>query len=164
MTVDSVIGADPGVTTGVCFAEYENGLLVGRMILQVEGARVVSLLDAQIRYLNAEIPIIGRRVASVEAWEEGPAAGRGKPGRVTRQLVMEIAEALQANGYFVRTRRAADVKPWASDGRLVKGGLADDETALHGKLRDGYDAARQVLFAAHEHGITTDPLIRKRET
>ena len=159
---DSCIGVDPGVTTGICFAEYENGLLIGRMVLQVEGSRAVFLLDAQIRHLFAEIPFTGRRVASVEAWEEGPAAGRSRPGKVTRQLVMEIAEALQLHGYLTRTRRAADVKPWASDKRLVAAGLAEDETALHGKLRDGYDAARQLLYGAREAGVITDPLIRKR--
>lgn len=146
----------------MCFLDYCDGRLTGRTLLQCDGASAVGVLTAILSCGYGPGAAIGRRVASVEKWVEGaPAGARGKPAKVTRQLVVELAEACEMFGYAVKIRPAGDVKPWASDRLLVKAGAADDEQALHGKLRDGYDAARHCLYGAHEAGIIAHPLLRR---
>jgi hypothetical protein len=157
---DSCIGLDPGEVTGICLLDYDAGVLTGTTILQVDAGSAVGVLQAVLTVNHPSYR--GRRVASVEKWVEGsPAAARGRPAKVTRQLVMALAEMCEMFGYAVRLRPAADVKPWGSDKRLVAAGIAEKEQALHGKLRDGYDAARHALYGAHEAGIARDPLRRK---
>lgn len=169
MTADSCIGLDPGETTGICLLDYENGRLTGTTVLQVDAASAVGVLQAvlTVHYIDCNATMsypgrtFGRRIASVEAWTEGaPAAGRGRPAKVTRQLVMALAEMCEMAGYRVKIRKPADVKPWASDRRLVAAGIAGSEQALHGKLRDGWDAARHALYGAWEAGAVADPLRR----
>lgn len=169
---DSCVGCDPGPTTGLCFLDYNDGLLVGRTVLQCDGgsAPVVlkGMLTAYYTDVHATMSFDGRtfrrRVGSVEKFVTGASAGsRGKNADVTRQLVMELAEVLQLFGYVTRIRSAADVKPWATNKR-VAAGLNLAEKDLTDSLRHGWDAARHCLRGAHEAGVITDPLIGKRNT
>lgn len=159
--VDSCIGVDPGPTTGICFLDFCDGLLVGKTVLQVDGASAAIVLKGMITAYYTEFPggvNIGRRAGSVEKFVTGTSAGsRGKAADVTRELVMECAEALEMFGYPVRIRPAADVKPWASNKRLAAG-LGLKEKDLTDSLRHGWDAGRHCLFGAREAGIIADPL------
>jgi hypothetical protein len=177
VTLDSCVGADPGPATGLCFLDYDSGRLVGRTLLQVIGPDAPVVLKGMLLAYYGEYPKgfdaqgsysrnikIGRRVASAEKFVTGASAGsRGKPAEVTRQLVMELAEVLELFGYAVTIRPAADVKPWASDKRLVAAGVVNSEKGMHGDMNHAYDAARHCLYGAHEAGVIRDPLIRKRE-
>jgi hypothetical protein len=162
--ISSCVGADPGPATGLCFLDYDRGHLVGRTLLQSEGATAAyvlqSLIEGRCRTLDpAET---GKRIASVEKFVTGAGAGsRGKNADVTRQLVMELTEVLQMSGYTVTIRPAADVKPWASNKRLVAAGIYSSEKAMHSDMGHAADAARHCLYGAHEAGITADPLIRR---
>lgn len=162
--IDSCAGVDPGPTTGICLLDYAAGRLIGKTVLQVDGgsaAIVLGYLLAGIATSAAERGVvIGRRAGSVERWVEGPAAGR-KHAKVTRQIEMECAEALELFGYPVRIRPAADVKPRWTSKRLVAAGLAADEKGLTDDLRHGWDAARHCLCGAREAGIIADPLLRR---
>jgi hypothetical protein len=163
--IDSCIGCDPGPATGLAFLDFEGGRLVGRTLLQSEGATAVYVLKGLLLayYGNdtAALPI-GRRVASVEKFVTGQSAGsRGKNADVTRQLVMELAEVLELFGYVVRIRPAADVKPWATGKRLVAAGVYSSEKAMHSDMGHAADAARHCLYGARESGVVSDPLARR---
>lgn len=158
--VDSCIGADPGPATGLCFLDYDNGKLVGRTLLQCDAGSSVIVLKGMLAAYYADGRVL-RRTASVEQFRSGASAGSAVKGaQVTRQLVMELAEALQLYGYQVRIRPAADVKPWASDRRLTAAGVVAG--AMHGDMNHAYDAARHCLYGAKEAGVITDPLLRRR--
>jgi len=158
--IDSSIGIDPGPATGMCFLDYHEGRLVGRVLLQADGSTARYVLRAM---LTAYYGGSGRRSASVERFVSGRSAGSaGADADVTRQLVMELTEELQLFGYSPVIRPAADVKPWATDKRLEAAGITG-ESGVHGKLRDAYDAARHALYGAKIAGITPDPLLRRKE-
>lgn len=159
--IDSAVGADPGPATGLCFLDYRDGILVGRMLLQAAAdcapAVLRDLLESRKNGMAA-----GRRAGSVEKFVTGQSAGsRGKAADVTRQLVMELAEVLQMFGYTVAIRPAADVKPWASNKRLVAAGIVPSEKGLHSDMNHSYDAARHCLYGAKEAGVIQDPLLRR---
>ncbi len=163
--IDSAIGVDPGPTTGICFLDYYDGQLVGKTVLQCDGGSAAIVLKGMITAYYTEFPggaNIGRRVGSVEKFVTGASAGsRGRAADVTRELVMECAEALQLFGYTVRIRPAADVKPKWTNKRLVAAGVAASDKALTDSLRHGWDAARHCLCGAREAGVIKDPLIGK---
>lgn len=161
----SVIGIDTGPTTGFCFLDYRvaNGAVLPIQpctvtLLQADGKSADAVLEAMLaRWYSAQSPIVGR-FGAVEKFVSGRGAGSvGKAAEVTRQLVMELTERLQLHGYPVKIRSAAEIKPWATDKRLERAGIAGDST-LHGKARDAYDAARHCLFAAVKDGKVRDPL------
>lgn len=157
MSIASSVGIDPGPTTGMAFLDYNEGRLVGRTVLQCDGATAAVVLRAMLHtyYASAEVD---KRAGSVEKFVTGSSAGsRGKNADVTRQLVMELAETLELFGYGVKIRSAADVKPWASNKRLAAG-LGLKEAQLTDSLRHGWDAARHALYGARDAGITADPL------
>lgn len=161
--IDSAVGVDPGYANGLAFLDFENGRLAERTLVTVnhESARGVLGAILYARYRNEGIR---RRIGSVEAWVDGrPGTSAGKEAKVTRQLVMEFAEELQEFGYTVQIRKAADVKPWATDKRLVKAGIYADDAALHGAGRHAADGCRHALFGAKEQGICPDPLRTRLE-
>lgn len=164
--IDSCIGGDPGPATGLAFLDYEDGRLVGRSLLQVIGADTpVVLRGMLIAYYSENFdtgPRVGKRVGSVEKFVTGASAGsRGKNADVTRQLVMELTEVLQEFGYTVTIRPAADIKPWATNKRLVAAGIVASEKAMHSDMGHAYDGARHCLYGAKEAGVIRDPLIRR---
>lgn len=162
--VDSCVGIDTGPATGFFFADYLAGELVARHLFQCDAASAEFVLTGHLRaYYPGKVivPVIGRRVGSVERFVGGAAAAsRGKNADVTRQLAFTLVEVLQGWGYTVKLRNAGEVKPWAGDKRLQAAGYVTG--AMHGDLNHGYDAGRHCLFGAVEAGITKDPLIGKR--
>jgi hypothetical protein len=166
----SVIGLDPGETTGMCFLNYYTfpddtwNPIPERILLQAEGSSSDHVLRAMLHaYYPAGNTEVTARYAGIERFVTGRAAGgRTKPGEITRQLVMQLAETCQLYGYSTKLRSASEVKPWATDKRLVKAQIAREETALHGKARDAYDGARHALFAAVADAKMKDPLARVR--
>jgi len=163
--IDSAVGADPGPATGLCFLEYSGGRLVGRTLVQATGDTAAHVLHAVLAYhhevMRAGGSSFGRKAGSVEKFVTGRSAGsRGKPADVTRQLEMELAEVLQMFGYPVEIRPAADVKPWASDKRLVAAGIVPSLKGMHGDMNHAYDGARHALYGARDAGIVQDPLLK----
>lgn len=159
--IDSCVGVDPGPATGLCLLDYRDGQLAGRMLLQAAADCAAAVLRDLLESRKNGM-IAGRRVGSVEKFVTGASAGsRGKAADVTRQLVMELAEVLQLFGYMVNIRPAADVKPWASNKRLVAAGIVASEKGMHGDMIHSYDAARHCLYGAHDAGVVADPLLRR---
>lgn len=156
---DSSVGVDPGPATGICLLDYDRGILAGRVLLQCDAGSAAVVLR-ELLIARKDTPV-RKRVGSVEKFVTGASAGsRGTAADVTRQLVMELAEVLQLFGYAVKIRPAADVKPWATNKRLVAAGIAPSERGMHGDMNHAYDGARQAVFGAKEAGIILDPLRR----
>lgn len=171
--ITSVVAVDPGPTTGIAFLDYHwveaTELHAGHwhpapesVLLQAEGKSAVKVLSAILRGRHADPAFsetVTGRFASVERFVTGRGAGsKGGNADTTRQLVMELTECLQLYGYSVQLRSAADVKPWATDKRLVRAGIADAASGIHGKARDAYDAARHALYCATWDAKMKDPL------
>jgi hypothetical protein len=160
----SVIGIDPGATTGLAFLDYclqpGGAYLLGKpVLLQAEGDSAVHVLEAMLRTWYGPDERVTGRFAGVERFVTGRSAGtRGPAAEVTRQLVMALAECCQVGGYRVQLRNAAVAKDWATDKRLIRAGIATADSGIHGKLRDGFDAARHGLYAAVWDAKMKDPL------
>lgn len=155
--IDSCIGADPGPATGLMFMDYEDARLVGWSAITVPGQCAVVTLKAHILAYYAGNHV-AKRVGSIEHFVTGQSAGsRGKAADVTRQLEMEIAEILQMFGYKTTIRPAADVKPWATDKRLVAAGIPLSVVGRT-EFRHAMDGGRHCIYGAREAGVIPDPL------
>jgi hypothetical protein len=154
--ITSVIGIDPGPTTGVCFLDYPEPLSLGPVqieIFQMEHSCVEHFLDAYIAaYYNR--PEVVRKFAQVEKFTTGNSAGtKGKKAELTRQCVMRYTEKLQLAGYKT-VIEPNTAKTWASDKRLERLGVTASKTSLvHGR-----DAARHAMYCAVKHAGRKDPL------
>jgi hypothetical protein len=152
--VHSVIGVDPGPSTGIAFLDYVEGKLAGAMHIQIDGKSAVACLEAILyRYYNNP-EAIELRLAQVEAFVTGQSAGtKGEDAEVTRQLAFNIAERLQMWGYSVQLRKKADVSSWGSDKRLKAAGVLRPPENRHAN-----DASRHALFCAVHDAHKPDPL------
>ena len=89
--VTSVIGADPGPTTGLAFVDYIDRKIAGKTILQVDGPSALIVLEAMLARYYADPEYIVRRAAGVEPFITGQSAGtRGVPAEVTRQMALQL--------------------------------------------------------------------------
>jgi hypothetical protein len=151
--VISVIGIDPGQTTGIAFVDYIGSVIRGKTILQVDGGSATIVLEAMLaRYYNGGA--VEKRFASIEPFVTGQGAGSRSPeGEITRQLAFQLGEQLQTWGYFVKRRKAADVKPWATDKVLKAAGVFGPP-----EMRHANDGARQALYAAVHDAYRPSPL------
>ena len=158
----SVIGCDPGPTTGLSFLDYADEKLVGWTVLQVDGNSAPGVLTAILAQGYAGPSAapgfhpgrIGKRYAQVEPFITGQGAGtRGPKADYTRQEAFKLLELLQMWGYAVQLRKAADVKPWASDKRLKAAGILRPPENRHGN-----DASRHAIFCAAHDARMPDPL------
>lgn len=152
MTRPTVIGVDPGQTTGVAL------LVPGRApeVLQCSPGLVLPVVRA-LTYTH------GPLVLAVERFVVGARSARSstpKAGQVTRDLIGALTDldSVEVGGAQVTVRvvlrSAAEVKPWATDRRLDAAGLL---TATKG-MRHAADACRHALFAqVHDAGLP-DPL------
>lgn len=154
----TVIGVDPGVTTGVAVFEYGKDL--GKQpivpLYQADAVGTPWLLEQLVKEhtLNGTIRYHAVVIA-VESYVAGR-HGKGSEGTVTREFVA-LCDLLASryNAKLVR-RNAGTVKPWATDARLHRHALFATEGMRHAR-----DAARHALFAAvHDFGVP-DPLSRK---
>jgi hypothetical protein len=159
----SIVGVDPGPTTGLCFLDYrvstehQNSELVTVTLLQTPALTADALLEAMLaRWYSPANETITGRYAAVEKFVTGRSAGtRGPDADVTRQLVMELTERLQLYAYPVKIRPAAEVKPWATGKRLEHAGITCSGATA---MRHSLDAARHALFAAVKDAGMKDPL------
>lgn len=155
----SVIGVDPGPTTGISFIDYVDDKIEGSMQLQVDGKSACVVLEAVLARYYSDSDIIVMRWAQVEAFKTGQSAGtKGEPAEVTRQLVFEAMEKLQLWGYPVKMRKKADIYKkdgtgWATDKRLAAAGLLRPPENRHAN-----DGTRHALFAAVHDLYKPDPL------
>jgi hypothetical protein len=156
LEITSVIGIDPGPTTGIAFLDYYSTQEQPAQIeiFQMPAACVEHFLEAYLGYYYIR-PEVTRKFAQVEKFVTGQSAGsRGKPAEVTRQAVMRDAELLEMAGYSVAVRSAAEVKPWATNKRLDKAGVVASLTSMvHGR-----DSARHGLYCAVRDAGRRDPL------
>jgi hypothetical protein len=155
----SAIGIDPGPTTGICLMEFIEPVSYplpecNVTLIQANAGTALRVLEAYLSHFYKSDRITCR-VAGVEAFVTGSSAGtRGKNADLTRQYVMKFAEMLELFGYHPSIRKAGDVKPWASDKRLLRAGVPK----LPDSMRHSADGARHCLFAAVKDAHMKDPL------
>lgn len=155
----SAVGIDPGPTTGICLMEFVEGQSYpipecNITLIQANAGTALRVLEAYLTHFYQDDRII-KRVAGVEAFVTGQSAGtRGKNADLTRQYVMKFAEMLELFGYYPKIRKAGDVKPWASDKRLLRAGVPKQPDSM----RHSLDGARHCLFAAVKDAHVKDPL------
>lgn len=155
MSVISVIGCDPGPSTGISLLDYEDSRLTSWTVLQVDGDSAQGVLEAILTRRQSVLGnTIVKRYASVEPFVTGQGAGtRGAKADYTRQEAFKLVEQLQLWGYAVKLRKAADVKVWADDRKLRAAGILRPPENRHGN-----DASRQALFAAVHDAYLPNPL------
>lgn len=152
--VVSVIGVDPGPTTGIAFIDYIDGRIAGSMRLQVDGMSAVVALEAILARYYSNPEVVVKRAAGVEEFVTGKSAGtRGDAATVTRQLELQLTEKLQLWNYHVKIRKMADIAGWASDKRLERSGLLGPP-----EMRHANDGARHGLYRAVHDLYMPDPL------
>lgn len=145
----TVLGIDPGPSTGMAIMTYDAGPDGRRWewtVLQVNGAAALELLGLlTARYHPVMI--------AVEAFIPSNRAGtKGRGAEVTRNIVGEIKSI---TGIPVKSRPAAEVKPWASDKRLDDAKFPMKEKTA---WRHARDAGRHALYAFCRDGGGPDPL------
>jgi hypothetical protein len=151
-----VLGCDPGPTSGLCLLHLEPLLAGGppvikaRLVFACNDLAVFPLAQflMEINEGPAQIVLAG------EKFVHGRGAGaRGQYAAQTRAVIQDLA-VLPAAWHW---RSAAQVKPWATDKRLMAAGLY----AITAKMVDARDASRHALFAAcHDVGLP-DPLSKR---
>ena len=148
-----VIGCDPGSTTGLAVAYWDEESWSFPAAYQCDGSSAAALLCYLVR-ANRQL----RTRAAVEEFRAGTGAGaRGPHASVTRTLVDDLTAVLKAGGVTVVARPAVTVKLWATDKRLAKAGLLE---VCRG-MPHSVDAFRHLLFlAVHDLGVP-DPLSRR---
>lgn len=145
--IRTVIGVDPGLTTGVARLDLDAWRVPS--LAQVTPELVLDVVEM---LLGAQDP--ADVLLAVEAFVVGPRAARSSTpagGRTARELIA----ALHALPVRAIGRTAAAVKPWATDRRLEKAGL------LVKGMPHAADAGRHALYAAVNDGGLPDPLSRK---
>lgn len=147
------LGADPGGTTGLAVAYWDDESWVHPQAYQCNAASAPALL-AWLAQSNKSLRVL----AQVEEFRAGTGAGaRGRNASVTRALVGELGAVLEQAGVKYAVRPATDVKQWATDKRLDRAGLLAVTAGMPNHARD---ATRHMLFCAVHDGGVPDPLSR----
>lgn len=149
MTV--ILGIDPGGTTGLCVVSWGPTWAWNRpwQVKNITPDQLVKIITDERDRARRDL------IVACEAFV--PSRGhRSTAGpRLTRDL---IGAALSVDTKLTVVRPAGQVKPWATDKRLVVFGM----NALRG-LPHAADAARHALYAGvHDLGWP-DPLLKLRE-
>lgn len=145
------MGIDPGPSTGIALlAVSESGDWTWH-VFQVDGNTAFWLISILYEYYCP-------RVVGVEKFEPGNRAGStGENAQLTRRIADHaytlVAAIKRAPAAVPRMRKAAEVKPWATDRRLDEAGFP-----LGAKFKDARDAGRHAMFAAVRDGKERDPL------
>jgi hypothetical protein len=157
--ITSVVGVDPGPTTGLCLMEFVDGgdyplPECNITLIQANSGTALRVLEAYLSHFYNDERIT-KRYAQVEKFVTGRSAGtRGASADLTRQYVMKFAELLQLFGYYSQIRPAADMKPWATPRRLLAAGVPK----LPDTMRHAGDAAGHCLFTAVKDAHIKDPM------
>lgn len=157
--VDSVIGVDPGPSTGISFIDYIGDRIEGSAHIQVDGKSAYVVLEAMLARYYSDATVFRVRAAQVEAFVHAQSAGsKGEDAEVTRQLAFKLAELLQLWGYNVEMRKKADIYKkdgtgWANDKRLERAGLLRPPENRHAN-----DGTRHALYRAVHDLHKPDPL------
>lgn len=151
----TVIGADPGETTGLAVLHLTAA--AGSTRLCIAHRSVISC-DADSAYglamhLIEENEGPSSVILAGEKFVPGRGPGaRGDGAAAARRVTGDLSDL----GPW-RWRSASEVKGWATDQRLAAAGLLK----MSAKMPDGRDGARHALFAAcHDAGLD-DPLSRR---
>ena len=155
----SVIGIDPGPTTGLAFLNYMDDKLISKTLLQADGDSSAALLEMMLATYYSDRNAVPKRFAEVESFITSKSAGtKGEAAERTRELIFEHAQILQSWSYYIERRKKADIYKrdgtgWASDKRLKAAGLLGPPEQKHAN-----DAARHALYAAVHDARRPDPL------
>lgn len=145
------VGVDPGPSTGIVVLVFDD---VG-----VEWYVFQCNSDAAIYLLGFLCQKYAPRCVSYEAFVPSNRAGnKGKDADTTRRIAGQVETTAMGFSHripktFIVARKAADVKPWATDKRLEK-----LKFPMGAKFKDARDAARHALYAAVRDGKERDPL------
>lgn len=140
----SILGVDPGKTTGYCILTFTRGryiIIPGQMVGAAGTMYALGELARGVEGVAVEQFVIGR--TSQRA---------GAAGVQTRRVIGHLTERASSLKVPCALRSAADVKPWATDKRLAAMGL--DLTGLP----HAGDAVRHALFSAVKDFGCPDPL------
>lgn len=142
------IGIDPGMTTGMAVAGWNDGKRTWAHVAQCDAGLAPDLLHLLLARFSP-------RAGGIEAFIPGAHSGR-REGTATRLLVAELARIAAQGDVALAARSAGNVKPWATDARLKAAGLL----ALAPGMPHARDACRHLLFSACHDGGLPDPLSR----
>lgn len=140
-----IIGIDPGGTTGLAVF-VDDSWHLAQVTPELVTCALVGFAD---RWGLPEL-------IAVEAFVVGPRAARSSTpegGRIARELIAAVGFWGLDQGVRVVLRKAADVKPWATDKRLAAAGVPDIRGMPHAR-----DAARHALYAGVRDLDLPDPL------
>lgn len=145
-----VIGIDPGPVTGIVKLPVPQTTDVVPQVIQCSW----NVFDD---VLLALIGLPGMTTLAVERFIPSRHGQRGTAPEARRAavFVQQFAEQVAADyGLACHVRTAAEVKPWATDQRLLLAGLLEPCTGM----RHARDGARHALFAAVKDCGLPDPL------
>lgn len=185
----SIIGIDPGGTTGVALLQMRPGpdgtpryCLPKVFQVKCVGAGSEDLIEALHDKLHHVLCVESTAVRvrfAVESFVVGPRAGRSatpQAGAMARKIIGQLHLLAMDVDATIVERTASQVKLWATDERLKAAGGAvqhldcPDDTVIDQvmpslydatvKLPHARDAARHALFAAVQDVRWPDPLSR----
>lgn len=151
MIKHTYMGIDPGPSTGLVLLFIHDDGYWEWMCFQVDSNAAFWLIqELYTRFCP--------RVVAIEQFIPMNKGGTtGKDAETTRRIAdhaYQLVTAIRRNPSAVpRLRKAADIKPWATDKRLEK-----TRFPMGAKFRDARDAARHAMFAAVQDGKERDPL------
>lgn len=151
-----VIGIDPGPVPGLASLTVVDGRLHEFNVVQCSAELLSDVLFGVL--VRHEV----RTIVQVETFVVGAKSMRSAAaGAVTRDLVGQVNELTNRfsrsrpqHAVHYAQRSASQVKPWATDARLLAAGIASRCSGM----RHARDAARHALWAAVHDGGLPDPL------
>jgi len=146
--VTTVVGIDPGGTTGVATLMYYRD----------SGWLVVPRQYGQANALTETLDLLSRANPDAVAVERFIVSNRSARSRSSGagEFARELIGALQYTGCPLDRRTASQVKRWATDKRLSAAGLLEPTKGMpHAR-----DATRHALFSMVHRKWAPDPLSR----
>lgn len=160
INVNYILGVDPGPMVGIVGLLIDEPWpqaprIIGVDVVQCSDHVVLSVLGA-LHSTRVAWPPEMRVHLAMEQFVVGPRTGKlNAPiaSAKTRDALALLKQWASSRATVVE-RRAADVKPWATDARLDAAGLSLPTKGM----RHARDAARHALFTAVRSGLMPDPL------
>lgn len=154
-----IVGVDPGPVPGVATLYYDShGKLRQATVLQCDPQSLINLVQGQLK-LSWDAAIGLRRLLAVERFVIGARASRVSSPAAAARVRDQVGALTHMATEFdlsISVRSASEVKPWATEKRLVNAGFNLPKGMPHAA-----DAARHCLFAAVKDGGVPDPLSSK---